>query len=737
MAVVSAPSVRESPPGSAVGVDSSTSVSAIEAERLAQIIEIQQAIATTSLDMDQVIESVLQGAQALTRAEGVGLVMRGGPDGIDFPLRGATSTGPARAAARVSADEPSLMGECLRTGRVLRCDDTETDPRVHRETSRASGTRSILYMPVRDRDNVIGVVGAVASRPHAFSERDEQSLTLLSGLLSAAIARAVAFETNEALLAERTQTLAALARSEERYRSVAEQICEVLFETDRDGTLLFLSAAWQTVTGYDVEETIGTSFVDALFSEDRAPTLAALQAVVRGERTQFNGALRYRTRDGGMRWLGLRARPRADASGHIIGIAGTLNDITDRVAAEQALRRQALTFDTIHDAVVVIGPDGRVLDWNPAAERIFGYDRASVVGRRPAFLVADRTAAREMTVALARAERWSGELRGRHRDQSDRLCESELVPLLDASGTLVCTIAVSRDVTSRKQLEQQLLQAQKLEAIGQLVAGIAHEINTPTQYVGDNMRFIDQACTDVLGVMSSLRRVVDACREQGLYVTEVAAADAAAVRADVEFLVEELPGAIHHALEGTERIAEIVRGMKAFSHSGSGALTPADLNQQLEAAITVSRHEWSLTADVVREFDTCLPLVRCRVEEMNQVFLNIIVNAAQAIDTHPDRERRKGEIRVSTRLDGAWAEVRVTDTGTGIPVDARPRIFDPFFTTKPVGKGTGQGLAVAHGIVEKHGGGITFETELGVGTTFIVRLPISGLTSGLALPGAA
>jgi two-component system NtrC family sensor kinase len=703
-------------------------LSVADAERMARIIEIQQAIGTTSLDLEQVIQAVLAGVQSLTRAEGVGLVMR---DGIDFPLRGATSTGPARAGGRHRADEPSLIADCLRTGRVLRCDDTETDPRVHRVSARASGTRSILYMPVHDGTDVIGVVGVLSGRPYAFGDADEQALTLVAGLLSAAIARASAFETNQTLLAERTATLAALRESEERYRSVTEQICEVLFETDSDGRISFLSAAWETVTGIRVSDTVGTQLVDLVSADDRPATLGALRSLVRGERAQCAQAARVQTAAGDRRWIEMRARLRTDADGCILGTAGTLNDITERVEAEQAMRRQALTFATIHDAVVVIGPDGRVLDWNPAAERIFGYARTETIGRRPGFLVDDRRARRALATAFARAERWAGEVRCRGADGGARLCESVLVPMLDAGGAHVCTVAVSRDVTTRKALEAQLLQAQKLEAIGQLAAGIAHEINTPTQYVGDNLRFVEQALGDVLDVVASLRRVAEACRAAGVGADEMAAADAATARADVDFLATELPGAIHHALEGTDRIAEIVRGMKAFSPQGSGALTATDLNAQLEAAITVSRNEWAYAADIARDLDPSLPLVHCRAGEINQVFLNIIVNAAQAIAAVPSGHGgRRGQISVRSCHDGAWVEVRIADTGAGIPPDVRSRIFDPFFTTRTVGRGTGQGLAIAHGVVEKHGGSITFETAVGVGTTFVVRLPVAG-------PGAA
>jgi signal transduction histidine kinase len=281
-------------------------------------------------------------------------------------------------------------------------------------------------------------------------------------------------------------------------------------------------------------------------------------------------------------------------------------------------------------------------------------------------------------------------------------------------------------------LSRRAREARKFAAIGELAPGIAHEINTPTQYVGDNLRFVEQALGDVLDVVGALRGVADACRAAGLAAGEVDAADAAATRADLEFLGAELPAAIRQAIEGTERIAEIVRGVKAFSHSAGGATTASDLNQQLEAAITVSRNEWTYVADVVRDFDSALPLVRCRVGEINQVFLNIIVNAAQAIAAAQEGARlaggepRKGLIRISSRHDGGWVEVRITDNGSGIPEETRPRIFDPFFTTRAVGRGTGQGLAIAHGVIEKHGGRIDFETELGIGTTFVLRLPVAG-----------
>jgi PAS domain S-box-containing protein len=431
--------------------------------------------------------------------------------------------------------------------------------------------------------------------------------------------------------------------------------------------------------------------------------------------------------DGRRIWIETVKSPYRDGTGQFVGVVGTARDVTARVEAEVSFRRQALTFATIHDAVIVTGPDGAVLDWNPAAERIFGYDRAEVVGLCATFLGTAAGECERVLAAAAQGARWSGEYHFRRKDGRERVCESVVVPVSGESGEPDGAIWVSRDVTDHKRLQAKLLQAQKLEAIGQLGAGIAHEINTPTQYVGDNLQFAEQALADLLAVLAAHQPIVDACRADGRFAAGVAHADAVAAQVDQAFLEVELPLALRQALEGIERIAEIVRGMKAFSHPGAGALTATDLNQQLEHALELSRSAWRDTADLVWDADPSLPLVFCHVGEVNQVLLNVIVNAAHAIaDSPATRAGARGEIRVSSRRDGAWVELRVGDTGGGIPEELRSRIFDPFFTTREVGRGTGQGLTIALAIVEKHGGSITFDTVLGVGTTFVIRLPIAG-----------
>lgn len=268
------------------------------------------------------------------------------------------------------------------------------------------------------------------------------------------------------------------------------------------------------------------------------------------------------------------------------------------------------------------------------------------------------------------------------------------------------------------------MHSQKLESIGQLAAGIAHEINTPIQYVGDNVTFLKDAFADIQGVLIKHELLLDQAKRGIIHQETISKVDEIVAHADLKYLTEEVPKAIGQTLDGIGRVAKIVRAMKEFSHPGSQGKVASDVNKLIENTITVAHNEWKYFADLVTDFDTCLPLIPCVTGEFNQVILNLIVNAAHAIEESLKEKSQKGLITISTHTLTNEIEVRVKDTGTGIPEEARSKVFYPFFTTKPVGKGTGQGLAIAHAvIVKKHGGTLTFETEIGKGTTFIIRLP--------------
>lgn len=313
----------------------------------------------------------------------------------------------------------------------------------------------------------------------------------------------------------------------------------------------------------------------------------------------------------------------------------------------------------------------------------------------------------------------------RHRKKDGSIIEVEINSQEFVFADRPARLVVVNDITERRELERQLQQAQKLESIGQLAAGIAHEINTPTQFVTDNTMFLRDAFADLGKVIEKNGELLDACRS-GAVSPEIVNQAAAVVRdADAEYLLAEIPNAIEQTLDGTRRISKIVQSMKDFSHPGTNKKQPSDLNRTIQSTIVVAQNEWKYVAELETDFDADLPLVPCFIGEFNQVILNIIVNAAHAIAEVAENPGGKGKIRVTTRRDGEWAEVAVSDTGPGIPEKYRKKIFDPFFTTKEVGKGTGQGLAIAHRVVKNHSGTLTFETEIGKGTTFFIRLPLT------------
>jgi len=326
---------------------------------------------------------------------------------------------------------------------------------------------------------------------------------------------------------------------------------------------------------------------------------------------------------------------------------------------------------------------------------------------------AGRDVVRQTTLATSKV--WHGTYHVRLPSGAAAVLDACVSAIMDDDGDLTHYTSVMRDVTLKRISERDFARANKLEAIGQLAAGIAHEINTPVQYVGDNLNFIRDELGGLMTAMSGLSHLGSSEPEIRRILQTT----------DLSFLQEELPRAIDQSIEGCGRIATIVRAMKEFSHP-SLEKVPSDLNRAIQSTITVATNEWKYVADVSTNLDPQLPPVACQIGEINQVILNMLVNAAHAIaEVVGDGGRDKGRITVTTALAGQLAEIRITDTGAGIRPDHLDRIFDPFFTTKPVGCGTGQGLAIAHDvIVRKHQGSIRVESQPGTGSTFIIRLPV-------------
>lgn len=311
-------------------------------------------------------------------------------------------------------------------------------------------------------------------------------------------------------------------------------------------------------------------------------------------------------------------------------------------------------------------------------------------------------------------------------DGSPFAAECSCNPMIEG-GKITGAVLCFNDVTERRRLEVELRHAQKLEAVGALAAGIAHEINTPIQFVGDNARFLVNEFRGVQQLVACYQRLYEHAREGSVSTGLICEVKAQRERADWDYLQIEVPKALDQMLDGINRVASIVRAMKDFSHVDRRAeKSAADLNKAIDSTLIVARNELKYVADLDLDLGP-LPPVFCHLGDLNQVVLNLLINAAHAIADVVKDSTRKGLITVRTRQFDDWVEIAISDTGTGIPEPIRDKIFDPFFTTKEVGKGTGQGLALARAIiVEKHGGTLTFDTELGKGTTFYVRLPVAG-----------
>ena len=457
------------------------------------------------------------------------------------------------------------------------------------------------------------------------------------------------------------------------------------------------------------------------------------------------------TRDGRLIHCEWHNIPMRDRQGRVSGFVSIIQDVTARKQAEAALQNEIIErkraeielervlaqseqiIASITSILITVDEGDLVTTWNGAAAAAFGLRTAEVLGRpfmecgigwdwaailRGAAECTDRQEPVRMDNVPYVA-----------RDGKERFLGVTLNPINHHSDDPKGFLLLAADITDRRVLEGHLAHAQKLESIGQLAAGIAHEINTPIQYVGDNLRFLQDSFQARQGVLAVYQEFVR--RAEGAADPEaLAGIRRAEEEADSEFLATEIPLAAAQAVEGIERVAQIVRAMKEFSHPGTAHKVMADLNRALDSTITVARNEWKYVADLLPDFEPDLPLMPCLPADLNQVFLNMIVNAAHAIaDVVGDGSQGKGIITVSTRRREDWVEVRFSDTGAGMTGEVKARIFDPFFTTKPVGRGTGQGLAISHAVVvEKHKGTISVESKPGVGTTFVIRLPLSDST---------
>lgn len=373
-------------------------------------------------------------------------------------------------------------------------------------------------------------------------------------------------------------------------------------------------------------------------------------------------------------------------------------------------------YQALPSAMLVVNAEGEIVQCNRSAAKMLGYSEQTLLGSL-AINVCEQV---DKIVKLQLDAQTHSQ-----REQEWRNSDGSYFPVfvsvsvLDDTDVFDCSyVFIATDLRERKQMELELRHSQKLESIGQLAAGVAHEINTPMQYIGDNVYFIQDAIQDLLDHIGQLKDAVGAgCAVLNENLVSLQDHEEAI---DLDYLKERLPTAAERTLHGVERVTNIVSAMKAFSHP-SIEKAPTDLNEAIETTLTVAKSEYKYIAELKKDFGE-LPMVTCNVGDINQVILNLIVNAAHSIAEK--QEKTMGTIEIRTYLKDDRVVISIKDSGKGIPVKIKDRIFEPFFTTKEVGKGTGQGLALAYVVVvEKHQGQIYFESEVGEGTQFFIELP--------------
>ena len=495
-----------------------------------------------------------------------------------------------------------------------------------------------------------------------------------------------------------------------------------------DGYFKRLNPMWEKTLGIPTEEILRQPFMNLVHPHDVAASRAQVARLGSGGSTiAFEN--RMRRQDGSYKWILWNATPLRQDNGFL----ATGCDITERKETEQALRDAHMETERLLGSIssVLIGVDGHgcVTRWNSAAAQTFGLAAADVIGR-PLTACGIRWKETDAVDRIQQSTRRGeavrlDDLRFIGAQGAERIVGLTVTSLEGEGAEHDGCVILGADVTERRLLEAQLRVAQKLEAIGQLAASIAHDINTPIQYVGDNLRFLQESWGNVGPLLDACERLTSeppAGQRSSELVQEMIGAARAA---DLGFVCKEIPAAISQSLEGLGRVSQIVRAMQEFSHPGSEERTEIDINHAIATTLVVAHNETRYVADVVSDFDPNLPLVPCLLGEFNQVILNLLMNAVHAVADGAGPAGQKGTVRFVTRLLDDCVEIQVSDNGGGIAESIRDRVFEPFFTTKGVGKGTGQGLAIAHRIiVSKHGGEIWFQTETGKGTTFYLRLPL-------------
>ena len=508
---------------------------------------------------------------------------------------------------------------------------------------------------------------------------------------------------------QRQKAEAALRESEYRWKFAIEGSSLGLWDWDvTAGTCLF-SNRWKEMLGLAEDEVANTidEWSKRIHPDELAPVMAAVQAHLDGTTPHYLNEHRVRCKDGSWKWIldrGLVVN--RDAGGKPLRMIGTHSDITERKLAEEERARLAMAVEQAAETIVITDASGTILYANPVFENTSGYTRAEALGQNPRLLKSGRHTAefyRQMWTVLERGQVWTGRLINKKKDGTLYEEDASISPMRDAAGKVVNYVAVKHDVTREVQLEAQLRQSQKMEAIGQLSGGVAHDFN--------NILTVIMMQAEITGM--------------------------------IEHLPEEIRQGLGHIRAAAERAANLTRQLLLFSRKQVMQPRELDLNEVVTNLAKMLQRIIGEHMSLQLNLHPHAQITRADPGMLDQMLMNLVVNARDAmpgggriiVETGEKHFTKEEAELIPDAKPGRHLSLRVTDTGCGIPPENLPRIFEPFFTTKEPGKGTGLGLATVFGIVKQHGGSLAVESEVGRGTTFQIYLPATE-TVGKS-PGAA
>lgn len=568
------------------------------------------------------------------------------------------------------------------------------------------------------------------------------------------------------------QELSALRQSEEKFRSIVENANDLIFMLSPEGLFSYASPNFTDVLGYDLSEIEGKSFVPLIAPDDLAICYRAFETAIATGQKQSGVEYRVRHKDNSWRWHTLNLAVQKNGNQQVASIIGVARDITERKLVEQQLHRQAQFLQSIWDGVdygifvldvLNQGEEFRYANYNPAMTSISPVPFETLLGKTMSEALGEaavplrqyfqeciqirRTLTFETRFGEVGAETW---------------WHLTVSPLQDSASCIYQLVVTVTDISERKQIEQerirvenalrqseaelrkqsteleetlhqlqstqaQLIQTEKMSSLGQLVAGVAHEINNPVNFIYGNLAYANEYTRDLLSLIHLYKKH---------YPNPDPEVQTVADAIDLDFLLADLPRLLSSMKLGADRIQGIVTSLRNFSRMDEAEFKAVDIHEGIDSTLMILQNRLKARHDrpevnVIKEYGN-LPLVACYAGQLNQVFMNILTNALDALEERDarreieDMQRTPSTLHIVTEMpDKDYVVIRIADNGLGMAESVRQRLFDPFFTTKPVGKGTGMGLSISYQIVtERHGGSLSCVSFPGRGAEFVIQIPI-------------